>query len=617
VAKSNRRKKQDRARADAKRALAQRRQDRVEQDRLAQRRLELIHDPATPPDELAGLLEEHYEGTAIDGGLVISLLDAGADPERLEDTSRLLWSDDSLTALTFAAAVARATGDPAAERTFIDKALAVSEPRLDTEDADPEPMLGVTHFMLDLGYLTEATEYLERLIRDWPQDEDATEQYGTAIERIYEPGPHDPAEDTDRDGTDRDSTDRDRAALARFNDRTGLNTLYSELGKYLAGTHHGDHLQATMDAHRKAVLDMGWKDGEAQGFGEFAEELALLGTADNDDPAANPMAAFAADPAVTPDLAARATAWYEHIRYGLWKVEDPVPSPGVWCTDVVSAARRYVQFPEEKVGRLPRWAVWLGGLLPVDGIWRITGRGVWLSPREADAAAEFIDRAGDELARAVTGTAARGILDDHPEKIRFASAGPRGVQAGYDNAFEAETAALSSRVINALATRIAAEVYGYRRSRARVKHVAVAGFDERLPALRGRTIRQAVRGAPDDQMRVEALLREWEYHSDLLAAAGKPPIDVAALRAELGLQSDLDGIDDLDADDSAEASSGAASSGAASSGAASSGAASSGAASSGAASSGPATDSGPASPGPASPGPASSGDAGDPAGGEG
>jgi hypothetical protein len=198
-----------------------------------------------------------------------------------------------------------------------------------------------------------------------------------------------------------------------------------------------------------------------------------------------------------------------------------------------------VQFPAEKVGRLPRWAVWMGGLLPVDGIWRITGRGVWLSPREADAAAEFIDRAGDELARAVTGTVARGLTDDHPEKIRFASAGPRGVQAGYDNAFEPKTASLSSRVINALATRIAADVYDYRRSEARASHVAVAGFDERLPALRGRTIRQAVRGMPEDQMRVEALLREWEYQSDLLAVAGKPPIDTAALRAELGLPSDL------------------------------------------------------------------------------
>jgi hypothetical protein len=533
VAKSNRRKKQDRARADAKQALERRRRDRVEQDRLAQRRLELIRDPATPADELAGLLDEHFEGRAIDGDLIASLLDAGAEPERLEDTSRLLWADDSLTAVTFAAGVARATGDPAAERTFIDKALAISQPDEATEE--PAARAGVTRFLLDLGYHAEAAEHLEPLICSWPQDEDATEQYGTAIERIYE-----------LDGTGQgQASEADRAALARFGDRSGLLALYGALGKYLAGTEHGAHLQATLDHHRKAVLDMGWAEGEAQGFGEFAEELALLGTADNDDPAANPMAAFAAGPSVTPDLAARATAWYEHIRYGLWKVEDPVPSPGVWCTDIVSAARRYVQFPAEKVGRLPRWAVWLGGLLPVDGIWRITGRGVWLSPREADAAAEFIDRAGDELARAVTGTVARGLTaDDHPEKIRFASAGPRGVQAGYDSAFEPKTASLSSRVINALATRIAAEVYDYRRSDARAKHIAVAGFDERLAALRGRTIRQAVRGSHEDQMRVEALLREWEYHSDLLAAVGKPPIGTAALRAELGLPSDLSDIDD-------------------------------------------------------------------------
>ena len=542
MAKSNRRKKQDRARADAKRALEQRRQDRVEQDRLAQRRLELIRDPATPSDELAGLLEEHHEGRAVDGGLVASLLESGAELERLEETSRLLWRDGSLTSLTFAAGVAHASGDAAEERNLIQKALAASEPgddqvgdpgddQADDQADGPSRRLGVTRFLLDLGYHAEAAGLLEALIQDWPQDEEAVEQYGGAIERIYE-------------GLE-ENGEAGQAAMARFADRAGLNALYEALGKYLATTTHGALLQATLDVHRKAVLDMGWAEGEAQGFGEFAEELALLGTADNDDPAANPMAAFAADPAVTPDLAARAAAWYEHIRYGLWKVDDPVPSPGVWCTDIVSAARRYVQFPAEKVGRLPRWAVWMGGMLPVDGIWRITGRGVWLSPREADAAAEFVDRAGDELARAVTGTPARGMLDDHPEKVRFASAGSRGVQAGYDIAFDPKTAGLSSRVINALATRIAAEVYDYRRSPARAKHVAVAEFDERLPALRGRTIRQAVRGMPEDQLRVEALLREWEYQSDLLAAAGKPGIDTAALRAELGLPSDLDDLDDL------------------------------------------------------------------------
>lgn len=539
MAKSNRRKKLDRAQAEAKRALQQRRQDRAEQGRAARRRLELIHDPATPAAELAELLAEHYEGGAVDGELVAGLLESGAALEQLREASRLLWREDSLTALTFAAAVAHAAGERGREHSLLQAALDASVPEPGDGDGDddggeapgpgaPAARLGVTRFLAGLGYHAQAAGHLEAVLRDWPHSEDACEQYGLAIERLYDDDGEEPA----------------AAVLRRFADRSGLLALYDALGAYLVKADHGAHLQATVDVHRKAVLDMGWPADRAQGFGEFAEELALLGAADSDDPAVNPMAAFAADPSVAPELAARATAWYCDIRYGLWKVEDPVPSPGVWCTDIVSAARRYVAFPAEKVGRLPRWAVWLGGLLPVDGIWRITGRGVWLSPREADAAAEFIDRAGDELARAVTGTAARGLHEEHPEKIRFASAGPRGVQAGYDSAFDPKTAQLSSRVVNALATRIAADVYDYRRSPARAEHVALAGLDERLPALRGRSIRQAVRGMPEDQMRVEALLREWEYQSDLLAAAGQPGIGTAALRRELGLPSDLAGLDD-------------------------------------------------------------------------
>src|SRR5262249_39599643 len=156
----------------------------------------------------------------------------------------------------------------------------------------PAVRLGMTRFLLDLGYHVEAAEYLEALIRDWPQDEDAAEQYGTAIERVYEAA----EEDEEGRSVRGENGERGAAVLSRFADRSALLALYDALGKYLAATDHGAHLLATVEVHRRAVLDMGWPEGKAQGFGEFAEELALLGTADNDDPAANPMAAFAADP---------------------------------------------------------------------------------------------------------------------------------------------------------------------------------------------------------------------------------------------------------------------------------------------------------------------------------
>ena len=84
---------------------------------------------------------------------------------------------------------------------------------------------------------------------------------------------------------------------------------------------------------------------------------------------------------------ARAAAWYEYIHYGLWRIVDPVPAPGLWCTELVSGTVRYVEFPPEATAGLARWTVWLGGIVPVDGIWHSTGLGVKLSPAEGDAAA--------------------------------------------------------------------------------------------------------------------------------------------------------------------------------------------------------------------------------------
>src|SRR5947207_11596365 len=119
---------------------------------------------------------------------------------------------------------------------------------------------------------------------------------------------------------------------------------------------------------RKSPCSPDPRQGEGETPGNIGDLLA------DDDPG-TPLRAFAADLSTPWALAARALAWHEHIHYGLWRIDDRVPAPGLRCIDIVSGAGRYVEFPTEATTGLPRWTVWLGGIVPVDGIWRSTGLG--------------------------------------------------------------------------------------------------------------------------------------------------------------------------------------------------------------------------------------------------
>ncbi|HVB27397.1 MAG TPA: hypothetical protein VNE21_05750, partial [Mycobacteriales bacterium] len=58
-------------------------------------------------------------------------------------------------------------------------------------------------------------------------------------------------------------------------------------------------------------------------------------------------------------------------------------------------------------------------------------------------------------------------------------------------------------------------------------------LDEPVPALRGRTPRQAAAGSPEERAGLEALLRDFEYRGGLLALRGGSGPDVAYLREQL------------------------------------------------------------------------------------
>jgi hypothetical protein len=175
-------------------------------------------------------------------------------------------------------------------------------------------------------------------------------------------------------------------------------------------------------------------------FGKLAEEVALLTVdpgaddagmpddvedmlAEEDSPGI-PLRVFASDPSAPAALAARALAWHEHIRYGLWRMGEPVPAPGLWCADIVSGTERYVESPAETTAGLPRWTVSQG------------------NPRS------------------------------RPPSIPFGHAEPHGVYADDQEPVPAATASLIGKVTGALITRIVADVHRYQ-----ARPLAVANTD--------------------------------------------------------------------------------------------------------------------------------------------
>jgi len=215
---SNRRKKQNRAKAAAKHAESRRRRAATAQIRAVQGRFSRIRDPETPAAELAVLLAQHYQGVPIAGWLASALLEEGWSLARLDDAAGLMLADQdapSVTALTFAAAVARAAGNTEEERRLIDQALAVDE-------ADnPDVRLEVIDFISTSGHAAEAVELLEQRLKEAPDDDFAVGLYGTAVERAYATASAD------------ETAARERAAVHRFADRTGLVALRDAVSAFL------------------------------------------------------------------------------------------------------------------------------------------------------------------------------------------------------------------------------------------------------------------------------------------------------------------------------------------------------------------------------------------------
>jgi hypothetical protein len=454
MAKSNRRKRQDRVNAGAKRAEQARRRAKAEREQQTAERYRLLLDPRTSPADVAGILAAELPDSLAAGAMMQIRLSSGVPGEEIAQTARLMLASATgpppIGTLAVAAWAAHVTGDEDAERGYASELLS----RADAAD-DPELRLEVIRAASVRGHPGEACELIEPYLRERPDDELAAGIYAEALAKAH---------------TEAEPSERERAALTRYGDRSGSMALRKAIDAFLGRTEWGATVRKWVDAERSRLEAEYWQAAERDQFDALAAEVAVTypvvgisgspqagGAASGDGPVNTPLRAFAADPATPGELAARASEWDWHVRFGIWQVEEPETAPGVWCTELVSGMRRYAQFAESALDGAAPWSVWLGALVPADGIWRSTGNGIWLSPLEGDAVAEYAEQAVWHVLEALSGVPGDRLPE--PGEIRFGQAEPYCVRWETGEEPDSEFGENISPVVARLTTVLASRVW--------------------------------------------------------------------------------------------------------------------------------------------------------------
>lgn len=194
MAKSSRRKKQDRARVEARHADEARQRDRAEVLRQADGLLDRAIDPALSSAALAALIMDglaDWTGTSF---IAYARLQRGSPPATLAETSRLLLSacsgdgcpDSSWLAilppgvLAFAAVAAHANGEEEEEGSYVEALVELARA------AGVERPLGGAEDVLGWTHPAKAAEMTRRYLLDHPQVYAAAK---AAAQLAAKPGP--------------------------------------------------------------------------------------------------------------------------------------------------------------------------------------------------------------------------------------------------------------------------------------------------------------------------------------------------------------------------------------------------------------------------------------------
>lgn len=415
MARSSRRKKQDRAKASAKRAEHERKRAKAERERRAAECLELLSDPDASPVDVAEVIADAFQDEVAAADMLSVRVLMGTPAEDIIETARLLLAQAApdqpgLGMLAVAALAAHLAGDDDAEHGYAREMLA----RVEGSD-DPRSRLSVIRSAAGRGHPGETCESLAPYLREHPDDEMAGHIYAGALEGAFaQAAPGEP----------------ETSALARYNDRSDAEALDRAIGEFTKRTQWGAAIREWTDEELSDSRKSRWRPAERDVTAALLAEIAVSfpftaftgepGSGD-EDPIDTPLRAFAGDPGSPAGLAALAAERNEHLRYGIWQLADPPASPGVWCTDLVSGTRRYAQFPPGEIDKASPWSVWLGALAPADGIWRAGRAGAWLSPVEGDAVAEYAEHAVWHMLHDMSGEPGEY---PPPGQVRFGQADP-------------------------------------------------------------------------------------------------------------------------------------------------------------------------------------------------
>jgi hypothetical protein len=327
----------------------------------------------------------------------------------------------SVPALTLAADVAfQLDGDARQASTWIDRAMEIS--------VDSEARVALAEHLLEIGRAADALLIVEERLLDLPEDDEAERIYAGALElagRRIASGAAVAGNCPCWSGRCWSDCCRDaeRHALERFTSRSQLDSLHEAMLRFTTSmpdlhTRVKQHVEQWLSGASEFAHDAGARERLVQAATEHA--WLVGGEHEHDDQDA-PLALFATSRSAEPATAAAARRWFANCEYGLWQVNDPTPTPGVWLVDLLTGTRRYVAIPPEQLEGIGRWTVLVGALAATDGIWRSASPLIPLRPTEADAVAEVAEELVCRVASAASGAQissnARGWSREEPAGV--------------------------------------------------------------------------------------------------------------------------------------------------------------------------------------------------------